>query len=309
MPMFVAVNWTGDQEVPTVMHVFQKRLPSRLGQRLRGREDHQFRRAQHRNLVLSDGIQREVVMICQSAHRPALCFQLQITQDGELRCLRSDHRDGGLLGCVQMLVERRGKCRVSPHYGRFGLLRSVGPDQADGSFVALRHVRVRVPEPLDCACALHKGSGNLALEKGSLVLGIAPCYFVQIKFALQSSFLDEHGFSRLLGEERVPQHIIVLPPGMIRSEVDEFSPVRGRKTVLNAAFILAHGDELQGTSRAHRVSQASYPIGKYVLREDEEVVYLKRIASNVGTALGKFDVLGKGNRPLHFADGKIPCCR
>ena len=93
---------------------------------------------------------------------------------------------------------------------------------------------------------------------------------------------------------------------MIGGEVDVLSPIRGRQTVLDAALILADGNQLSRSDVADGVAHTTHPIGEDFLREDVEVVNLERIVADIGATLLEFDFLGEGNGSLNCADREIP---
>ncbi len=171
-----------------------------------------------------------------------------------------------------MRLQRSGKCGISPHGGGFGFFRAVGSNQADRSLVAFRHVGVCVPQPLNRSRPLYVGGRDFALQQGGFGIRIPPHHFIQIQLALQPSLLDQHGFARLLGQQGVPYHIVVLPPGVVGGEADRAAPVGGRQTVLNTTLILADGYQLLRTCGPHRFTHGIHPIHKDILAEQEVVV-------------------------------------
>ena len=100
-----------------------------------------------------------------------------------------------------MRAQGLGKSSISAEDCGFRLLGAIGKDRTNRRLVTLRHVGIRVPQPLDGAGALDQRSGNLTFEKSGFVLGRAASRFVEIQLALQSGFLDEHGLSRLFGQK------------------------------------------------------------------------------------------------------------
>src|SRR4029077_19513438 len=121
---------------------------------------------------------------------------------------------------------------------------------------------VGVPEPFDGAGTLDKRCGDFAFEKSGLVFGSAAGDLIEVQLALQSGFLDEHGFTGLLGSKRIPKNVVVLPPGVIGGEVDGLAPESGREAVLNATFILANGDKLLRSGGADSVAHSAGPMGE-----------------------------------------------
>src|SRR5882762_7378969 len=141
-----------------------------------------------------------------------------------------------------MRAEGLGETSISTEEGGFRLLGAIGKNGPNRRLVTLRHVGIRVPQPLDGAGALDQRSGNLTFEKSSFVLGRAASRFVEIQLALQSRLLDEHGLSGLFCQKRVPQYVVVQPPRMVGGEVNKLPPIGGRRTILNAALVLADRD-------------------------------------------------------------------
>ncbi len=141
-----------------------------------------------------------------------------------MRGLRGDDRDGWLLRVTEMLVQRRGELGESAEERGLGLLGVIGANGADWSFVALRHIGVGIPEPFDGAGTLNKRCGDFSFEESGFVLGSAAGDLVEVQFALQSGFLDEHGLTGLLGGEGIPEDVVVQPPGVIGGEVDGLVP-------------------------------------------------------------------------------------
>ena len=58
LPVFVAIDRAGDQQISARVHVLQQCSPRSFVERLRRRQDRQLRRAQLVNLILSDHISR-----------------------------------------------------------------------------------------------------------------------------------------------------------------------------------------------------------------------------------------------------------
>ena len=188
----------------------------------------------------------------------------------------------------------------------FGLLGVIGADCADGSFVALRHVGVGVPEPFDGAAALNERHGDFAFEEGCFVFRGTASHFVEIQLALQAGFLNEHSFAGLLGGEGVPQNLVVEPPGVVGSEVDGSAPERGREAVLNATLILADGDELLGTCGTNGVAHREGPVREGLLREQKIVVEAERVGPGVHASGGELFLTRKRDHACDGAGSDVP---
>ena len=63
-----------------------------------------------------------------------------------------------------------------------------------------------------------------------------------------------------------------MPPGMIGGEVDVGSEEGGIETIDEAAFVLANGDGLLGTSGTNRFTDSTNPAGKFFLGEENVVI-------------------------------------
>ena len=79
---------------------------------------------------------------------------------------------------------------------------------------------------------------------------------------------------------------------MVRREVNRGTEERGRKAVLEAAFVLANGDELLRSRLANALAHGVHPIGETFLGEHLVVVDPQRVAAVVHAARGKVYVLG-----------------
>ena len=127
-----------------------------------------------------------------------------------------------------------------------------------------------------------------------------------IQLALQSGFLNQHGFAGLLGGKGIPENEVVLPPGVVGGEVDGLAPEGGGETVLNAAFVLADGDELLRAGGADGVVHGARPVREGFLREEEIVVQAKRVGSGVHAAGRELILGGKGDRACNGTGRNIP---
>ena len=197
--------------------------------------------------------------------------------------------------------------RAKPaHHRRFWFLRAIGAHRANGRLVAFRHVRICVPQPLNRSRSLHERHRELPLEERRFALQIAPGHFIQVQFTLQAGLLDQHRFAGLLGDQRIPQNSIVLPPGMIGGKVHRRTEERRRQTVHESAFILSHGNQLLRTGPADLFTQARHPLRKTFLRKKRIVINFQRVVPNIRSARRKFHRLRQGNRPLHRVRQHIP---
>src|SRR5215471_6940375 len=123
-----------------------------------------------------------------------------------------------------MLVKGLGESGKTAHDRGFRLFRSVTSYGADRCFIAFDHVGIGIPKPLDGPGCLDKGDSHLTFQERRLALGRASSDLIRIQFSLQSRLLDQQWLSRLLGQKRIPQQKIVLPPGMVGGEVDKTAP-------------------------------------------------------------------------------------
>ena len=114
-----------------------------------------------------------------------------------------------------------------------------------------------------------KDMREFAFEEHSFLLGSAARDFIESEFALQAGFLNEHGFAGLLGDERVPEEIVVLPPGMIGGEVDVRREESGIEAIEIAAFVLADGDGRVGAGGTNGFAHAADPACETFLCEQE----------------------------------------
>ena len=139
----------------------------------------------------------------ESAHGFVLRFELRSAENQELRSLRGDDRNGGLLRVLQVVLE--GFCETSEiaHQGGFGFFRAVGTQRANWRFVCLCHVRVGVPKPFDGTGALRERERDFAFEEGRFLLGSEAGGLIQIDFALELGLLNEHGHAGQLGFEEI----------------------------------------------------------------------------------------------------------
>ena len=205
-----------------------------------------------------------------------------------------------------MLLQRRRELGEGAEERCFRLFGVIGAHGADGGFVALRHVGVRVPEPFDGAGTLNERRRDFAFEESGFAFRRAAGDLVEIQLPLQAGFLDEHGFARLLAGEGIPQDLIVEPPGVVGGEVDGGAPEGGRESVLNAAFVLADGDELLRARGADGVAHGARPVGERLLREEEVVVQPERVRSGVHAAGGEFFFRGQRHHARYGAWRNIP---
>ncbi len=207
-----------------------------------------------------------------------------------------------------MFLQRRRKLREGPQHSGFGLFGVVGANGSDRSLVTLRHVGIRVPLPLDCTRALNERSGDFAFKERSFALRRAAGDFVDIQLALQSSLLNQHGLAWLLGRERIPQDRIVLPPGMIGSEIDRGSPECRGRAVDDTAFVLSDGNELLRAGRANRIAHRSRPLRKEFLGKKKIVVNSQRVVAGVFASRRKLFRTRQRNHAGDGGSGNIPLC-
>src|SRR5579863_10438514 len=110
-------------------------MPSGIGQSLRGWQNRELRRSKLVELVLSNDIGRQMIVISQRSDGLPLGFQLQFCHRGELRCLGGHDGDRGLLRTLEMFPKRSGKRRVSTHDGRFWFFGAISSNRPDRRLV------------------------------------------------------------------------------------------------------------------------------------------------------------------------------
>jgi len=126
MPVFVAGDGAGDEEIAAIFHVGEESLPGGLAQGLCCREDDEFRRAEFIDLAFGNDVAGLMQIVAKGADRILLSLELQTAENGKLRGLRGDDGDVWLLGILE--VRRRGSresCKVAKD-GGFGLFGGVG---------------------------------------------------------------------------------------------------------------------------------------------------------------------------------------
>ena len=101
LPVWVPLEGTGDEEIPAVRHILQKRLPSFLAESMSGWKDDQARVSQSRQLVLRNHVARHATIVMQGSHSFHLGLQGQPVQRRILECLRGHNGDFGRLRCAK----------------------------------------------------------------------------------------------------------------------------------------------------------------------------------------------------------------
>ena len=165
MPVFVAGDGAGDEEIAAVADVGEQGLPGGLAEGLRGRKNDEFGRAEFGDLIFGDDVARLMEIVAERADGVLLRGDLQIGLHGVLRGLRSDDSDDGLLGIDEIGRSGGGEFgHVAEHRG-FRLFGAVGVESADGSFIAFRHVGIGIPEPLDGAGTADKRHARICVRR------------------------------------------------------------------------------------------------------------------------------------------------
>src|SRR5690242_6358496 len=106
LPVFVAREGAGDQQNAPAFHIGKQSLPRGLIQRLRRRQNHELRRSEFCDLILSDNVGSYMQVIGKSANSLLLRLELQIRKNGELCSLRGHDGNGGLLRILQVALEQ-----------------------------------------------------------------------------------------------------------------------------------------------------------------------------------------------------------
>src|SRR5260370_41382041 len=100
--------------------------------------------------------------------------------------------------------------------------------------------------------------------------------------------------------------MIVLPPGVIRREVDKRSPESWRQAILDPTFILANRNQLLGSGPTDRAAHRLHPVREAVLCEEKEVVNFECVVAGIRAPWSEFNVLGKRGLSADRARGNIP---
>src|SRR5439155_5889719 len=126
---------------------------------------------------------------------------------------------------------------------------------------------------------------------------------IEGQLSLKTSFLDQQCLARLLGQQRTPQQVVVLPPRIVGCEIDKLFPEGGRKAVLDAAFVLTHGDELLRAGGADGLPHGPHPARENILREQKVVVILQGIPSYVHASRCEFNFFWKRKNSYYRCGG------
>ena len=164
LPVWVPLEGTGDEEIPAVRHILQKRLPSFLAESMSGWKDDQARVSQSRQLVLRNHVARHATIVMQGSHSFHLGLQGQPVQRRILECLRGHNGDFGRLRCAKEALGSRYEWGEPQQHVDFGLFRPVGANGADTGLSVVAHISVGVPEPLNRAGAGGQRHGHLAFQ-------------------------------------------------------------------------------------------------------------------------------------------------
>src|SRR5260370_33093163 len=97
LPVLVARNGTSDHQTATSFYISEEGLPGVLVQGLRRRKNDKLWRTQFGNLVFGNEVRRDVQGVGEGTNCLLLRFELQVAENRELRSLRGDDRNGGLL--------------------------------------------------------------------------------------------------------------------------------------------------------------------------------------------------------------------
>ena len=87
---------------------------------------------------------------------------------------------------------------------------------------------------------------------------------------------------------------------MVGGEIHKPAPIGGRRTILNAALVLANRDQLLRSSATNCFPHGADPIREDILGEEIIVVDFQRIVADIHAARRKIDVFGERDRPLYL---------
>src|SRR5713101_7511775 len=103
LPVFVARDRPGDQEIAAGFHVRKQSLPGVLVQGLRRRENHERGRAEFGDLVFGNDVRSNVQAVSKGTNCLLLRLELQICKNRELRGLRGHNGYGRLTRILKWL--------------------------------------------------------------------------------------------------------------------------------------------------------------------------------------------------------------